>query len=68
MFTQAYNAAGEIQYSVYTLLIPIKDKYLEAGFTYGVDDEEIMLKMKEILLSIKESENCKSSKDLAQIT
>ena len=39
---------------VYTILLPVKDKFLEAGFSYSEDNQDIVPKMKEILLSIKE--------------
>ena len=41
---------------VYTILLPVKNKFLEAGFSYSDDNKEIVSKMKEILLSIKETE------------
>ena len=39
---------------VYTILLPVREKFLEAGFSYSEDNHDIVPKMKEILLSVKD--------------
>ena len=41
---------------VYTILLPVKDKFLEGGVAYSDDNRDIVPKMKKISLSIKVDE------------